>query len=100
MDKPEISRPRYVSGNTDPEVSRYEVDAYQERTYEQLRSAKADRLASTRLEALKMAYEVLKQEPGTFSLDDVKTLADQFVDYAREGNQPVDGTPLNRFHGK
>ncbi len=99
MEQPPIERPRYVSGNTDPEISRYEVDAYRERTYEERKAAHADRLAEVRMDAVKLAFDVYKQEPGTFGLDDVFQLADRFVEYTRQGNQPQDGT-TGRFHGK
>ncbi len=97
MEKPEISRP--TTYNDDRVIDRYETDAYRERTYEEGKRAHADRLAETRLEAVKMAFDVYKQEPGTFDLNDVFALADRFVEYAREGNQPQDGT-TGRFHGK
>lgn len=98
-----VTRPRHPSGWFSGD-NRLESEAeFESRLYaadKRAETAHADRLAATRLEALRMSYEILKQEPGTFSLDDVKRLADQLVDYAREGNQPTDGTPLNRFHGK
>lgn len=98
MDQPEVIRPPYVHEES-KKIALYETDAYRERTYEEGKRAHADRLAEARLESVKMAFDVYKQEPGTFDLNDVFALADRFVEYAREGNQPQDGT-TGRFHGK
>lgn len=108
MDQPSIpSKPHFqwdsnghhVEAKNEFAARVYQADAYRERTYEEGKRAHADRLAETRLKSVAMAFDVYKQEPGTFGLSDVFALADRFVEYAREGNQPQDGT-AGRFHGK
>lgn len=103
MEKPEISRPTYLSGGSssiEREVERYEADAYRERTFEEGKRAHADRLSETRIRAVELAFRMYKEDPHIFGFDEVLALADRIVSYAREGNQPQDGTSDLRFFGR
>lgn len=105
MEQPEINRPVYLSSGTtsdrlEAEIGRYDADAYRERTFEEGKRAHADRLAETRMKAVELAFRMYKEDPHIFGLDQVFTLADQLVGYAREGNTPQDEAANIRFFGR
>lgn len=85
MDQPDISRPTHVH-NDDRIMSRYEVDAYRERTFEEAKQAQADRLADMRMRAIEQAFGMMNRTPVMYSLSDVFNVADEIVNHVRNGS--------------